>query len=238
MRASSGYIAENFGPRVYEERNDDLDVTGYAEFMEFRLTYQGKLPGSGNTARHTSEKHLIRKEIHKQLAELWAIEPLFRRLKKRLVEKDFLERFARPRHGFDFFPLIRENWQQACTLDILLLRREKPGNLISQGGDIDNRVKTLFDALSMPQSEAGLTPPEPHEQPFHCLLENDGLITTVKVTADRLLTPTATDEPRNYVHAIINVTLMVTMDVGWGPFNAPFVAHPELRAASNKLLVL
>ena len=37
-----------------------------------------------------------------------------------------------------------------CGLKILFLRKEGPGKLILQGGDIDNRLKTLLDALKMP----------------------------------------------------------------------------------------
>jgi hypothetical protein len=35
-------------------------------------------------------------------------------------------------------------------LKITLLRPEEPGAIILQSGDIDNRLKTLFDALSVP----------------------------------------------------------------------------------------
>ena len=35
----------------------------------------------------------------------------------------------------------------AAELDIVFLRQQAPGKLIGEGGDIDNRLKTLFDAL-------------------------------------------------------------------------------------------
>jgi hypothetical protein len=43
-----------------------------------------------------------------------------------------------------------------CALDILFLRRDNPGNLIASGGDIDNRLKVLFDGLRMPEPMSDL----------------------------------------------------------------------------------
>jgi hypothetical protein len=95
----------------------------------------------------------------------------------------------------------------ACALDILFLRRDQPGDLIKHGGDIDNRIKVLFDALRMPQDEQELTGQKPDvaEDPFFCLLQDDKQITEVKITTDRLLTPQASDEGINDVHLIIHV---------------------------------
>jgi hypothetical protein len=52
-----------------------------------------------------------------------------------------------------FLPLINEATGVGCSLDILFLRRDPPGALIRSGGDIDNRVKVLFDALRMPRND-------------------------------------------------------------------------------------
>jgi hypothetical protein len=38
-----------------------------------------------------------------------------------------------------------------ARLSIVMLRPEPPGSIITAGGDIDNRLKTLFDALRMPK---------------------------------------------------------------------------------------
>lgn len=84
-----------------------------------------------------------------------------------------------------------KGFMDTCTLklDITILRPEEPGNLVTQSGDIDNRLKTLFDALTIPDLQQ--IPPEDSardgERPFHCLLEDDNLITEVHVTVDRLL---------------------------------------------------
>jgi hypothetical protein len=55
----------------------------------------------------------------------------------------------------------------------------------------------------------GYTAPDPEENPFFCLLEDDNLITRVSVTTDRLLTvldPAAGEQPKD-VHLIIHVTM-------------------------------
>jgi hypothetical protein len=90
--------------------------------------------------------------------------------------------------GFDFVPLVVPEMVLQCSLDILILR---PGDdrYVLNSGDIDGPVKTLFDALQMPRNEAeasGIGPQE-DETPFYCLLENDRLISQVRVTSDHLL---------------------------------------------------
>ncbi len=95
----------------------------------------------------------------------------------------------------------------ACGLDILFLRRDQPGDLIRHGGDIDNRIKVLFDALRMPQDAQELTAQKPDEgeDPFFCLLQDDKQIIEINITTDRLLTPQTAGENINDVHLIIHV---------------------------------
>ena len=92
------------------------------------------------------------------------------------------------RCGYEFIPLVSRKYSLRCSLDILFLRPEEPGFLI-ESGDLDNRVKTVFDALRMPSTlseTAGVGPTE-DEKPFYCLLEDDKLISEVRVTTDQLL---------------------------------------------------
>jgi hypothetical protein len=52
---------------------------------------------------------------------------------------------------------------------ITLLRPEAPGNIVTQGGDIDNRLKTLLDALKVPNLPNALPTgavPEADESPL------------------------------------------------------------------------
>jgi hypothetical protein len=100
------------------------------------------------------------------------------------------------RCGFRFVPLVRKDNGFYCSLDILFLRRDSPGNLVRSGGDIDNRIKVFIDALKIVKScneLAGATP-DTTEDPFFCLLEDDSMITDIKITTDRLLTPLGQDK--------------------------------------------
>lgn len=96
---------------------------------------------------------------------------------------------------FEIVPLASERMNLIAELYITFLRPEEPGSIISQGEDIDNRLKTLFDGLRMPKdhselsSDQALNTPAMNEVPFYCLLEDENLITKIQVETQRLLTP-------------------------------------------------
>jgi hypothetical protein len=122
-------------------------------------------------------------------------------------EKPFSLAGRYQRCGHRFLPLVSEWFQVACALDIMFLRRDGPGSLIKSGGDIDNRLKVLFDALRMPQTwdEVCGDSPAPDEDPFFCLLEDDKLITKVQVETNWLLTRPSPVQHIHDVHLIIRV---------------------------------
>lgn len=92
------------------------------------------------------------------------------------------------RCGYKFIPLVTEDLFLRCSLDFLVLRPEEP-RLIMQSGDLDAKIKTVFDALRLPSNlaETGGTGPQEDETPFYCLLEDDKLISEIRVTSDELL---------------------------------------------------
>jgi hypothetical protein len=115
------------------------------------------------------------------------------------------DRIAKAAYGFVFIPLVCQDLGLTCSVDVMFLRRDEPGSIINSGGDIDNRLKVLFDGLRIPQNAeelAGDQPTAPNER-FFCLMEDDKLITEVKVTTDRLLRPCGTNEAENDVELII-----------------------------------
>ena len=104
--------------------------------------------------------------------------------------------------GFNFLPLVQKEVFLACSLDVLFLRKGGQGNIVING-DIDARLKTLFDALQKPQqrSECGGASPTEEEKPFFVLLENDNLISEIKVTTEptsRLLGPISVKRRRAF----------------------------------------
>jgi hypothetical protein len=218
---------------------DDPDEHSEIVLMEFRLNYEGPLlstqkdPVDGQKDARADHKHEIRRQFHPQLRRLWEIHPFLRDFKidpqdlpwmlkqhsdsaMRLVsggpESSLREILAGQyrENGYEFIPLVSEGLSLACELDVLFMRRDAPGAII-QSGDIDNRLKTLLDALRKPKraNELGkYTVPGADESPFYCLLEDDKLITKLTVETDWLLSPlTSAPLDDKMVHLIIKVTL-------------------------------
>jgi hypothetical protein len=112
-------------------------------------------------------------------------------------------------YGFTFLPLVTSELKLGCWLDVLYLRRQPPGNLWHHG-DIDNRLKTLFDCLQIPDANQGyeLLKQEGDELPyFYCLLENDNLISKVTVETGLLLEDLGSPPDENDVRLVITVRL-------------------------------
>ena len=93
-------------------------------------------------------------------------------------------------------PLVREEFSLLCSIDILFLRPGIPGTVL-KSADIDARLKTIFDALRMPQNDNELgdsLAPDDGEDPFYCLVTDDKLFTHVSVATDALLEPINCDD--------------------------------------------
>ena len=175
--------------------------------MRLVLHYRGTLRANGNPAH----KHDLRQHFHVQLKQLWTQRPLSeqpRLLEPRGRAGDYC--LLRPLGAFAFAPLVTAEMNVVAELHVILLRPEQPGGLITQGGDIDNRLKTLFDALTMPRHENALpvgTIPGHDETPFFCLLEDDSLIIAVSLRTEQLLEPA---EESSLVDVSIGVRTCVT----------------------------
>lgn len=195
------------------------------ETMQFRLTYEGPLPSSQGEPRGGQKdpravvKHQMRKVFHRQLKRLWAVNKnlngsptLSFCLREDSIERPPTEieqiAAAYSMFGWNFVPLVTETHHLLCSLDILFLRPSDPGKVI-WAGDIDNRLKTLFDALKIPdaQDRYGDVPIDDGERPFFCLLEDDKLITRVAVETDQMLEPVGSKFDMGDVRLIINVEL-------------------------------
>jgi hypothetical protein len=119
------------------------------------------------------------------------------------------------RFGCGFIPLITSDFCLRCAIDILFLRPENTGALI-QSGDLDNRVKTIFDALRIPANldECGGSLPE--ENPMYCLLEDDKLISEIRVNTDQLLQlPRTPHLSVNDAFLILHVRIEPTSQTAW-----------------------
>lgn len=151
--------------------------------MEFCLYYQGELPSNGDK----QVKQRIRQELAPQLEKLWRQEPLSGLWQKKERNYGDSNTLIRQIGSLSFLPLVTSELHLYAEVSIDLIRPGAPGELI-QSGDIDNRLKTLFDALRMPNDTNELVGDgEGMGVPLHCLLEDDRLITRVDVSAHQLL---------------------------------------------------
>jgi len=213
------------------------------EHMRFRLIYDGPLQSKQKdamagqrdpSAQHT---HELRRVFHRQLKRHWetnrflnetfvwrkdfgaiqripdgitriSADPSQRESLRDVVADNYRE------NGYRFIPLVREDWELLCDIDVLFLRRDIPGNVI-HAGDIDNRIKTLLDGLRKPNNAMELTgneTPQDGEDPFYVLLEDDKLVTSLSVETDTLLDP----EPDSGSDAR-RVRLVITVNIR--PYN-------------------
>jgi len=184
--------------------------------IEFTLTYEGPLPTSKTSA--VKAKQAIRRKFHTQIATYWKIGPLsatHNEIKHGITFWDcFKKSHLAVKSGFTFIPVAPQALKLACGLDIVFLRpkgTQEGDPLITHGGDIDNRLKVLFDALRMPHKSDEIPrgdKPQADEQPyFYCLLEDDAQITKISVRTDWLLKPNS--DP-SAVQLVIGVSLRAT----------------------------
>jgi hypothetical protein len=117
---------------------------------------------------------------------------------------------------FVFIPLVSQRWFTIAEVDVLFLRHAPPGQLIGHGGDIDNRMKTLFDALRVPildELPPGEMPGE-DQAPFYCLLQDDALVAALSVRTDQLLAPGNGNDVQLVIHVTVKPTKAIWANDG------------------------
>jgi hypothetical protein len=183
--------------------------------VRFTLSYDGRLPGS---KRNPRSQQAIREVLHPQLLELWKHEPL--RERQELLKPAGTTEISVlvERSGQFYAALVHDNLHLTAELDVLLLRPESVAGPIVRG-DIDNRLKTLLDALSAP-AHAQQVPADARvttaDDPLYTLLQDDRLITRVNVETDRLLAPVPEDWNRVLIRVTVKVRRLIygNLDLG------------------------
>lgn len=205
------------------------------DVMKFTLVWEGSLRASANKSK-TQDVTRIRSELSPQLEYLWQTHHALQVLKEFAWARNpnaphkvgvisTSDGPPTPRmHGQMFpgsmidlcdwigiganryRPLVRKSLSLNCDLSIQFLRQDDPGALITQGGDLDGRIKTLLDALRMPSEDEQSRAP-PAERDIHCLMESDTLVSSLNVETERLLFPP--DKNPHHVFLVIEVSLRV-----------------------------
>lgn len=146
--------------------------------MEFKLFYKGKL-NSHPTPEH---KHKKRLHFHNQLLELFDLPPLNNH-RSWLKNKKLATRLRDSSKNFLY--LVSEKLEQYVELDVVFLIPKQSRNF----KDIDNKLKGLCDALTIPRTSKSkdLASRPPLKKPLICLLQDDSLIYKLNIDTDYLL---------------------------------------------------
>lgn len=194
--------------------------------MEITLTYGGPLPACQGEDKHTEQKHHIRTVFSRQLEQKFKREPTLiqwttEQLPRAQIESGRVELKTIHRHhscfyevetcGFLGVPLVTSFNGLACHLDIEVFRRSRPGGVMAggdRGGDIDNRLKPLLDALALPV--------RPNQVPgslwgkgerLYCLLEDDALVSRLTIDLQRWDEEPATPAQEDHVQLRVRATI-------------------------------
>ena len=169
--------------------------------MPLVLTYRGPLPAVNDRNKRNTEKQIIRRSLHEQIVN---------GPKKRYMMLAEHSELWRPRkiRNFSFHALICKNPffpRRGCDLEIKILSND-PFGALYQKGDLDNRLKTLFDALCLPNKDQlpANDYPKERESPLWVLLADDSLITDLHIIQNSLHLPV---EQKNYVELTISVSI-------------------------------
>jgi hypothetical protein len=201
--------------------------------------------------KHWMHKHSIRKKLQPQLKRIWQTNQFLRFTKlspgggdtsvlpetslavqwgdanRRWPLDDALSEcyVHHQEYGYKYVPLIWKDADLSCSLRILCLRLDHD-NAVLPGRDIDNRIKTLIDALTMPLAIHGppLEDKKPllatdDEKPFYVLMDDDRRVSHLEVETDHLLADMPPSVDGSYVRLIITVE---TRSINTTMFNIGF----------------
>lgn len=180
--------------------------------MKFKLIYRGEI--KINPRKRREHIHAIRLSFHKQLYNLTKIPPYDRLLNYINPKNNKLPDISKNIAGVNFISFIGPGLKLLCELDIQMLHPELLG---AARADIDNRLKTLFDALRRPQ-QIDEVPPlyRKSGDTVYTLLDDDKLITKITVNTSHLLD---TDNPEEL---LLLISVKPKVSVGTVD-NLPFV---------------
>lgn len=179
--------------------------------MEFYLKYDGPLKSNAGA----KEKHHIREYFYPQMKRLWDIKPL-KECRCDFLTSENKQCVLKEVDGVIFAPLVSSILKFFCQHDITILWPEESGILSKVGGDIDNRLKTLFDALQCPDINQIQPVKEKFSgrQPFFCLLEDDKLVTGVNVKTHTLLRNADKTDVSALIHVMVKATSLSWNTIG------------------------
>jgi hypothetical protein len=208
------------------------------ELVKFTLIYDGDLPSSGNKSKPIEasnirnafhdqladlwDSHVIFRQMARTARTyphltFWSSEeyppPGLPDYKEQIQplqpgQTDYCAPIPVSAAGVSYVPIVRNSLYLAAAVDILFLRHEEPLSLMRQGRDLDGRLKTLFDALKMPDPKEPIYKgADPMADPLYVVLEDDSLISDVSIKSGRLLG--RGEKKKHQVRLTVDVTIKV-----------------------------
>ena len=173
--------------------------------MKFKLVYVGEV--KINPKKRSQHLQEIRDVLSPQLKRLTQISPYN-------VIKDKLEKRGkaiRKVGDAKFCPLITPDLDLLAELDIQILH---PELLETPRADIDNRMKTLLDALKRPQSVHELSDNMNKKEVCYTLLDDDHLVTKMTINTSHLLYKEETINKNHDYELLIIITVNIKASKG------------------------
>ena len=173
--------------------------------MKFKLVYVGEL--KINPKKRSQHLQEIRDILSPQLKRLSEISP-YNEIKNKLEKKG---KGIRVVGGAKFFPLITPDLNLLAELDIQILH---PELLETPRADIDNRMKTLLDALKRPQSSHEIAENMDKSEICYTLLDDDHLVTKMTINTSHLLYKSPSPRKNHDYELLIIITVNIKASKG------------------------
>ncbi len=173
--------------------------------MKFKLVYVGEV--KINPKKRSQHLQDIRDILSPQLQRLSEISP-YNEIKKRLDAKG---KAIKEVGGVKFCPLITQDLDLLAELDIQILH---PELLETPRADIDNRMKTLLDALKRPQSSHELSESINKDEICYTLLDDDHLVTKMTINTSHLLYKEESPKKNRDYELLIIITITIKASKG------------------------
>ncbi len=173
--------------------------------MKFKLLYIGEV--KINPKKRSQHLQDIRDVLSPQLKRLSEISP-YNEIKKKLEKKG---KAIKNVGGIDFCPLITQDLDLLAELDIQIMH---PELLETPRADIDNRMKTLLDALKRPQSSHEIAENMNKDEVCYTLLDDDHLVTKMTINTSHLLYKEETSNKNHDYELLIIITVNIKASKG------------------------
>ncbi|MGN0929981.1 MAG: hypothetical protein ACI4N3_05060 [Alphaproteobacteria bacterium] len=174
--------------------------------MKFKLLYNGEI--KINPKKRSQHLHDIRMAISPQLERLSEISP-YNTIKERMNKTK--SKGIKEINGVKFFPIIRPELNLLAELDIQIMH---PELLETPRADIDNRMKTLLDALKRPQNAHELAEHINKKDIIYTLLDDDHLVTKMTINTSHLLYKEQNTSPNHDYDLLVIITVNIRASKG------------------------